>query len=304
MGVVKRAILLAAAGFSVWACRSAVPRGAVEGHLEFEGRTREFIEIPVESPRAILFVLHGGGGTAAHMIRLAEKLPELAKQQGIVLVYPQGIGKGWNDGRTEEISEATRERINDVGYLENLARMLMQKYSIGPDRVFAAGISNGGMMSQRLACDTDMFRTVVSVAANLQASYQDHCKPPGHRNILFILGTEDPLVPYQGGFIEVLGKKRGRVLSADETLAFWRAKNNCSSEPPSLRNIPDSSDDGTHADEQWWKCDGARIGLIRVHGGGHTWPGGLQYLPAAIVGKTSRDFSASERIVEFAGSLE
>jgi poly(3-hydroxybutyrate) depolymerase len=147
----------------------------------------------------MIFVLHGGGGKAAHMIRLAEGLPEIAKQRHILLVYPQGIDKGWNDGRDTKISTAISENVDDAGFLDSLALKLAADYKIPEDKIFITGISNGGMMSQRLACESRAFRAIASVAANLQESFAPKCKPSAPISTLFILGTEDPLVPYGGG---------------------------------------------------------------------------------------------------------
>lgn len=275
-------------------CRSAANRY----ELEYGGRAREYLVLPVEQPRSMTFVLHGGGGKAAHMIRLAEGLPEIAKQKHILLVYPQGIDKGWNDGRDTKISTAISENIDDAGFLDSLALKLAADYKIPEDKIFITGISNGGMMSQRLACESRAFRAIASVAANLQESFAPKCKPSAPISTLFILGTEDPLVPYGGGDITLFKKTRGRVLSADATLQFWRSRNQCNADSVKT-DVPDTTRDNTSATVETWSCGNARVRLIRVLGGGHTWPGGLQYLPEVVVGRTSRDFSASEEIVRF-----
>jgi len=286
---------------STLGCHSLPPgRGKTqEDSFESGGRSRTYlIYEPPSAPRALVFVLHGGSGYATRTPRLIPDIFRIADDRALLLVFPQGVGESWNDGRTDPISTAHREQIDDAGFLEALATKLSAANRIASDRIFAVGISNGGMMSQRLACDSRLFTRIVSVAAMFPAEYQDFCAPKGPRSVLLIAGTEDPIMPYNGGDIEILRKTRGKVLSADDSILFWRKKNGCS-ESGHKDSIPDSAKDGTNSERETWQCSGARVGIIRVIGGGHTWPGGVQYLPESLIGRTARDFSATEAAVQW-----
>jgi polyhydroxybutyrate depolymerase len=93
----------------------------------------------------------------------------------------------------------------------------------------------------------------------------------------------------------------GRVLSVDQSIAYWVEKNGCSPMPV-VTEVPDRDPaDGTRVTRKVYvnEDDGTEVILYVVDGGGHTWPGGLQYLPSRVIGKTSRDIDANEVIWSF-----
>jgi len=119
--------------------------------------------------------------------------------------------------------------------------------------------------------------------------------------VMIVNGTDDPLVPYAGGQVRVLGRDRGEVLSTADTVKWWTKVNGCTS-PPSLRSLPDTApDDGAHVQiEAHEGCaEGTAVVLYRVEGGGHTWPGGAQYLPRRMIGGVCRDFDATKELFDF-----
>ncbi|MCE9596458.1 MAG: hypothetical protein K8S54_00680 [Spirochaetia bacterium] len=291
------------------ACRSIPGKGnAAQGKIEVDGRTRAYlVYAPAASLtsqgmaqrfRGMIFVLHGGGGHADRFAKLAPDIFSIADSLNLFLVFPQGVDESWNDGRLDPISTAHKENINDVAFLNALADKLGAEYSIPRTATYIMGISNGGMMSQRAVCDSDRFQRAVSIAANFPEDYTLNCNPSGPRSVLFILGTEDPLVPFVGGPIKLFRKTRGNVLSAENSVKYWREKNRCSEQSTSA-SLPDTQKDETTAKREIWNCPGGRVGIVTVTGGGHTWPGGKQYLPVMIVGRTSRDFSASKMALDW-----
>jgi polyhydroxybutyrate depolymerase len=114
-------------------------------------------------------------------------------------------------------------------------------------------------------------------------------------------GTDDPLVPYQGGEVGLGNIKRGKSLSIAETVAFWRAHNDCPTVPVIAQEPDADPKDGTRVrTETYAPCrDASAVILYAIEGGGHTWPRGLQYLPEAIIGKTSRDIDANTILWNF-----
>ncbi len=139
---------------------------------------------------------------------------------------------------------------------------------------------------------------------NLQRTYYLHI-PTSKQPISIIAfhGTDDPLVPFNGGTVRggSAGGVGGEVLSATDTAARWARFDGCADRPEVI-DLPDvDPGDGTRVQrETYGTCQGgSAVVLYTIAGGGHTWPGGLQYLPAALIGKTSRDIDATQLIWEF-----
>jgi polyhydroxybutyrate depolymerase len=255
----------------------------------------------------LLIVLHGGGGNGKSMVKLTNGgFDRLSDKKGFIVVYPDGIDKHWNDGRNEAETgyETHEENTDDVGFISSLIDELIRKYTADPKRVYVTGMSNGAIMSYRLACElSGKIAAIAPVAGNIPENLIGHCKPSKPVAVLAINGDSDPLVPYNGG--EVTGpfgkKKLGKVLSAHESVMFWVKNNGCSS-IPLVTDEPDiDPDDGTRVQKQEY-INGEKnseVILYTIKGGGHTWPGGYQYLGKWIIGKTCRDIIATDVIWEF-----
>jgi polyhydroxybutyrate depolymerase len=123
------------------------------------------------------------------------------------------------------------------------------------------------------------------------------CKPAAPISIMFIHGTQDPLVKIDGG---VVARRNGRSVSLREAVDFWRRVNHAS-ELPSRTELPDRQTDGTHVRRQLYRNadDDVEVVVYTIDGGGHTWPGGAQYLPVSLVGRTSANLDATETIWAF-----
>lgn len=274
--------------------------------MEYEGVERTFLIYAAAkhstTPVPLILLLHGGGGNGSGMEKLTERgFNRRADRDGAVIVYPDGIGKGWNDGRTDLRSKAVSEQVDDIGFLRELPRYIAQLFPINPAKVYAAGISNGGLMSYRLACDAaDVFAAVAPVAANISVELAPRCQPTRPISISIINGTDDPTMPWAGGAVKVLWMKRGTVLSTPTTLDEWLRLNRC--EPAQIVGQPltASPDDGTTVVQHSAHCaQSSEVNLYEVRGGGHTWPGGLPYLGPRIVGQVSHALDANETIWRF-----
>lgn len=255
----------------------------------------------------LVFVLHGGGGKASGMIRLTKhRFHYLAERDSFIVVYPNGYAKGWNDGDRDTLAEARRLNIDDVGFFDAMVDGLDKKYSIDRENIFACGISNGGFMVQRLAIErSSVFKAIGVVAANMSAD-QQKMLPENPVSVLFICGTADPLVPYRGGPVTVLNQNRGEVLSVAEAVQFWKEQNGCT-QLTAVYDYPDlNKQDVSTAHKSVWQNPGdpnIRVVDIRIENGGHTWPGGRQYLPRRLVGNTNRDFNGCDEIWQFFKSV-
>jgi polyhydroxybutyrate depolymerase len=252
----------------------------------------------VDRGTPLLVALHGGG-TPAELMRLYSRFDDIAAREQFAVAYPYGVGRWWNDGR---LAEGLRESdADDVAFVRALIADIDARIKIDHRRIFATGISNGGFMSMRLACEaSNVFAAIAIVAATMPEDLGARCRPSKPVSVLVINGTADALVPYVGGFARTANTLRGAIWSTDRTVAFWANHNRCA-ERPALSVLPDiDPTDGSRVIEaEFRQCAGAPVRLLRVEGGGHTWPGGLQLLPTVMLGNTNRDLDASEAIWSF-----
>lgn len=294
----------------MWGCKEGAPPSDAGDAQEIksfvfkhEGILRD---VAIFDPRAepggplrpAVVVLHGGLGDDDDTVALSfGKLNTLAAEDDFLVVYPSGIGGHWNDGRGVQRYIAQRERINDVGFLTKLLDDLYEKRAIDPRAVFVVGVSDGAMMAHRFACErTGRLRGFVAVIGSMPTNVARRRARCGTNPVsaLMINGTDDPIVPWDGGVVRYDDKDLGKVLSVERTFAFWRRRNACREIAVSL--IPDfNPTDGTRIERR--KAEGCRddvkVELFVVRGAGHTWPSGWQYLPESLVGPTSADIDAA-----------
>lgn len=268
--------------------------------IEHGGLTRTYlVHLPAgydgKTALPLVLVLHGGGGDGAGTARLTG-FSDVADREGFIVAYPDGVDRNWRDGR-EVVGQP---EVDDVGFLSALVEHLGRTYAVDPRRIYATGISNGALMSYTLACErAALFAAVGPVAGSMPEPLGPRCRPARPISIVQIHGTEDRFVPWDGGF--VIGGRRGRVLSVPDTIALWAGLDGCPTAPRTVQEPDRDRGDGTRVRRTGWgPCrDGTEVALYTVEGGGHTWPGGLQYLPVWIVGRTSRDLVASAAIWAF-----
>ncbi len=282
--------------------------GVISESLKHDGVQRRYsIQMPQitnqERLLPLVVVLHGGGGRGDQFDRLMADgtLSTAANKRSVILAFPEGIRKQWHDGRAE-IVKGKKQR-DDVGFISSLIDKLVDERRVDPKRVFVTGISNGGHMSFRLAMDlSEKIAAVAPVAAQVSKAIANK-RPQKPISVLIMNGTEDPLVPYEGGDIKLfkLGRSRGEVLSAEQSARLFQQYNACEVNPV-VKQSPDRdpSDKTRIVITTYKNCrDKAKVMLVSVEGGGHTWPGGYQYLKPRRVGYVSREINASDFILDF-----
>ena len=312
---IRIALGIAVTGIAVTGCKSlrnsAYNSQVTEFKMTWEGRERLYlVHLPpaekMNRPLPVLFNIHGGGGTALGNIGLTfGRFNELADRDGFIVVYPEAVDKNWNDGRQSDKVTAWREHIDDVGFIAAIIDGLKGRYAVDADRIFTSGMSNGGFMSSRLLCDrADLFRGGAVLTATLSAEYLPECNPSKPVAVMIMNGTADKIVPYEGGQVKVLGQSRGEILPTGDYIRFWQEKNGCTQKRPSV-NLPDKENDGTTVTvQEFGGCAGqGALVFYRINGGGHTWPGGRQYLGEGLIGKTSKDIVACDVIWDFFKNL-
>jgi polyhydroxybutyrate depolymerase len=215
---------------------------------------------------------------------------EIADREGFVVVYPQGTGRPlrWNATATFDA-----EAVDDVGFFRDLVSELSDLLSIDPDRIYVNGLSNGGAMAYRLACDAaDVVAAIGTVAAPISEP-PGGCAPSRPVPLVAFHGTADPVVDYEGAsrmapsWASFLGLRPGRIEYEPATAwtRAWAGRNGCSLDAAEIPTRGDASG------LRYRNCRaGADVIFYTIAGGGHTWPGGA---PIPIVGKTSTDVDAS-----------
>jgi polyhydroxybutyrate depolymerase len=248
-------------------------QGTKSGSLAMAGGTRTYlIHVPPnydgKKPLPLVLVLHGGGGggqSAEKMTGMSAK----ADKENFLVAYPNGDGileshlLTWNSGNC--CGYAQKHNIDDTAFLRVLIDKLERDYAVDSKRVYATGISNGGMMSHRLACEAaDKIAAVGPVAGALNLD----CRPSAPVSIIAIHGTADQNVLYDGG----IGKNQFGPARDDRPVAyaisFWVKEDGCAPAPQRNENSVLRTD--IYADCR----NGTGVALYTVVGGGHAWPGG------------------------------
>jgi len=275
--------------------------------LTVDGRERTFI---VHAPRdplpgralPVVFLLHGGGGRGERMA--ASGFGRLAARHGFLAVYPSGWQNHWNDGRGASRIRAQVAGVDDVKFLRAIVDDLEKRHRIDRGRIFASGVSNGGIFAHTLAARAaDLFAGVAPIIGGLAEPVAADFRPSHPISLLVIQGDADALVPINGG--PIAGSDRGgRIVAMEDMLRKYLAHNGIAA-PPTVETAPDRDPyDGTTTLIRRYPPGrgGARVEVWLVRGGGHTVPGHRMFRSALLearVGKTSGDFDAFEVIWHF-----
>lgn len=286
-----------------------LPFAAAAETLRHDGRERGYIlDVPpgLDLPAPTVFVLHGGS-RSAEKIRRSTRFHETGALKGFVTVYPDGHGNQWNDAREASAVRGNQggEDIDDVGFLTALARKLVADGTADPARIFVTGSSNGGMMSFRLLCEAaGVFAAFAPVIASLPEKAEHSCKPARPAPLLMINGTEDRLIPWDGGLVApMFPGDRGRVLPVERTLAIFRNLYGCSQPRDSATLDPGDYVIPLHIAWHRGCSGGSEIGLYRFDGMGHRWPQAARRWIGGrwddILGPAPEGFPAAEHIWAF-----
>ncbi len=280
--------------------------GDFSASIKVDDLTRTFLyHIPKnrQKPSPLIIALHGGGGSGKDMIKLTKgEFNTLSEKYGFIVAYPDAVEKHWNDGRELEQYYSNRENIDDVKFISKLIDYFVSNFSADGQKVLVTGMSNGGLMAFRLACQlSEKIKAIAPVAASMSVNIHSLCSPQNQISVLIIHGTEDPLIPFEGGTITFNGENLGEVIGAENTATYFSNLNFCNTVSEKTYLEDKDPQDGTRA----WKTEytncanGTKIALIGIDGGGHTWPDGDPYLPESIIGKVCKDFNACETITSF-----
>ena len=229
-------------------------------------------------PRPTVILLHGGASTAAEMRRYTG-FDLLAETAGIVAVYPQGIADDWNDP-------------SDGLFLIDLADHLIANGIADRRRIYVAGLSNGGIMALQMACaHADRIAGIAVVAASLPVGYD--CRPARSLPVIFINGTADRHVPYDGD--------PASTVPVMESIELFARRAGCHTRHSRILPAP-TPPDGTRAMlYDYGGCaPGGALESVVIEGGTHGWPGARRDIaPASIQSPASRAVDANAQIWRF-----
>jgi polyhydroxybutyrate depolymerase len=268
--------------------------------LHVGGQSRTYLLYVPTSPAGrvpLIIAFHGHGGSGMWQ-RAVSGFDSLSDRYGFIVAYPDGIRRGWNDGRTT----ADVNGADDLGFIRALIADLESRYSIDPKRIYATGMSNGATFSQYLACNEgSLIAAIAPVSGSMPTSIVASCHPARPISVLEIGGTADPLMPYRGGAITFFGRTHGDVLSVDRSVAFWAQNAGCGPSPVTTPLPAIAPPDGTTIVRSTYSGCRAGTGVVQyeVIGGEHAWPGGNRNVPKVIPAKMSAQLNASETIVQF-----
>ena len=269
------------------------------GGLQRSYRLHVPSSVDAERVAPLVLVFHGGGGTPEQIER-ESRFSELADREAFIVAYPAGYRRSWNDGRGSDAVAAQRDGSDDVGFVAALIDDVGSTFRIDSKRIYATGISNGAMFSHRLGIAlSSRIAAIAPVAGGLPQSLLTRFVPQAPVSALIVHGTLDPLVPYRGGEVRVLAGARGSVAGAEESARQWAAHDGCGTTPVA-EPATDLADGCTMTRLAYPNCGHATsVVLLRLDGGGHTWPGGSQYLPERWVGRVCRKLDGAALIWQF-----
>ena len=278
--------------------------------LEYNGEERTYLMYGERSSsrqegQPLIIALHDNGSSARNLVRISQgRLNKRAEDHGFVLVYPEGLRKRWILNGSAAANR--KGRNSDVGFIKMLIESVKEDAAIDESRIFITGMGSGGALAYQLACAyPGMFRAIGVVAASMPVHNLDACETTSNTSMLMINGTENPVVPYEGGHAEMIKGGLINVVSTEATIALWLKNNGClyHAEEHLLPNV-DRRDGTSVSRYDYAGCDSdVKVVLYCVRGGGHTWPGGRQYAKEERVGRTSRDIDAGKELWAFFSSF-
>ena len=245
--------------------------------LLIEGLQRTFHFLnPAKPSASLVFVLHGSNGNGQQMRERVKKLEAIAPSENILLVYPDGYKKFWNECRKTANSEANHLNIDENAFFNSMIDYFKQKHSIDEKNVFAVGTSGGGHMAYKLALTMpEKFRAITALIANLPDTNNLDCAEKFvPMPVLIVNGTEDKVNPYNGGEV-IIGNNLslGFVRSTDRTFEYWSKLAGYKKQPKkTLLPDTDPKDGKTIEQYTYKKRKKPEVTLLKVIGGKHDYP--------------------------------
>lgn len=269
----------------------------LEQSIQVGGRARSYTvhlapNVANAQSLALVIAMHGGGGNDDNIERMSG-MSAKADKENFIVVYPNGSGKlddkilTWNVGNC--CGYALDQQIDDIAFIRALVDKMLATYPIDSKKVFATGMSNGAMMSYRLACElSDKIAAIAPVVGALNID----CKPSQPVSVIAFNGMQDQHVLFQGGAPQKTVDSHARVdNSVAYAMTFWSQHNGCAA-------TPTHNEKGNIAHDVYSNCvNNTAVELYAIKDGGHAWPGGQR---GTFLGDApSKEISATDLMWEF-----
>lgn len=283
----------------------------VNGTFEYQGNQRLYsLHIPdnfdgTESAPLVVF-LHGGGGNAQSAQNFTN-FNKTSEENGFLVLYPQAWFESepnsfvWADGRGLAPDNLG---INDVGFVNSLVLQLKSVYNIDQSKIYLCGFSNGSFLTQKIAFESSgQFASIGTIGGTMSQELYDNGNPNRAIPMIYIFGTSDPLVPYDGGYVSGNTNLKP-VVGVEAAVDFWVNNNNCESAAVSinLQNIATNDNSTVSVFEYTNGNCNSKVKFYKINGGGHTWAGVT--LANQSLGNVNMDMQASMELWNFFNQFE
>lgn len=245
--------------------------------IEHDGIDREYrVHVPAKynatNPTALLVSLHGGGANMDYQAS-DQNYGQISKsdREGFIIVFPNGYSRfggklaTWNAGNC--CGPARDKNIDDVGFIRKMIVNLEHQLNIDRNKIFATGMSNGGLMAQRLACEmSETFKAIAPVAGTDNTK---SCEPKNPVSVLQIHARNDDHLPFEGGMgAKSLGSAVTNFTAVPESISRWVKRDGCPTVAKRVLDRPHAYCDA------YGPCGGnTTVELCVTDSGGHSWPG-------------------------------
>lgn len=279
--------------------------GDYDFSLQYGGLARKYlVHIPKNYDKnkatPLILAFHGGMGTAEIMAENYGWIPK-SEKEGVIIAFPNGASRlpsgklaTWNAGNC--CGYAVESNSDDVGFVKAIINDIKLKSNIS--KIYATGMSNGGMLSHRLACE--MSDTFTAIAAVAGTNNFDGCNPKKPISIMHIHGLEDDHVLFNGGCgPKCIIKSETEYTSVPDTISKWVERNKCNKTPQRVLDKENAYCD------TYTGCDNnVQVKLCVAKDGGHSWPG-AEKVPNPLEKSTpSRTISATDEIWDFFKNIQ
>ncbi len=276
--------------------REKIFRGENYGRLTNQGKLRTYYMYTPKSynPKhamSLVLMFHGDNGSGNSIAKIS-RFNNLAEVFGFIAVYPNGLDHQWS------FTGHVKQKVDDISFVAALIGHIEQIRNINTRKIYATGFSQGGILTQALACKLpNKIAAFASVAGSLSARFARSCQPTVSISMMMINGTNDLSVHYHGDPIT----QKEALVSIPETINFWRRHDQCTSSSQSQHLAPTKSHN--HLGVKTFRYSGCRNGSevlqFAVVNGGHFWPGGASTDPKLNRLNIQLGFNASKAIWSF-----
>ncbi|MGH1337148.1 MAG: extracellular catalytic domain type 1 short-chain-length polyhydroxyalkanoate depolymerase [Aureispira sp.] len=273
---------------SCW-CSNWLCAQSISGTMQHDGITRNYtLYIPANysntQPCPVVLNLHGYGSNASQQAILS-RMNLIADTAGFIVAYPEGL---LDNGGQRQWNSGYGTGVDDVGYINRLLDTIAATYAVNQQRIYSTGLSNGGIMSNTLACDLNgRIAAIASVAGTMSWFQRGTCTTVAAMPVMHVHGTTDLVVPYTGN---------AGLLGVNPLVTHWRGRNGLSATSTTTAYPNIVATDGSNAELIVYETGSTvPVHLIKVNNGGHSWPGS----GIIVSGTTNMDVDASIEIWRF-----